>query len=299
MSQLVSGTAQPYLTTYARGLVPNMDPVINRFAPIVVTGAVRGQFKRWDDKNTLLVPDARRAVGGPRRRIEFLGSDGTYFMKSYGLEIGIDDQERDGAINLEEAKTAALVAQGFQARAAAVMAVVNSRSADATPAWSTPTSGNPIADINTQILAIAQRTNQMPTDIVFSPQSWAWLVQHNTIADKFKTGIVNATAIQAAGLLLNPSIRISVSTLAADTAKAGATKSSGFVTGNNVYIFISNDSPSLYDTSWLKTFRKDASGIEVVRMYRDESHASDMLALDWAEDIQLVHTDGARRLTPT
>lgn len=299
MSQLVSSTAQPFLTTYARGLVPNMDPVINRFAPVVVTGAVRGQFKRWDDKNTLLVPDARRAIGGPRRRIEFLGSDGTYFLKSYGLEIGIDDVERDNAINIEEAKTAALMSQGFQARASAVLAVVNSRSADATPAWSTATSGNPISDINTQILAIAQRTNQMPTDIVFSPQAWAWFIQHNTIADKFKQGVVNATAVQAAGLLLNPSIRIAVSTLAADTTKAGVTKSAGFVTGNNVYIFISNDAPSLYDTSWIKTFRKDASGIEAVRMYRDESHRSDMLAIDWDEDIQIVHTDGARRLTPT
>jgi hypothetical protein len=298
MSQLVSSTANPFLTTYARGQGFAVDPVADIIAPVVVVGSPRGQYKDWSDKNSFVIPSARRAIGGPAARIEFAGTDGTYFCKPRSLEIGIDDEERgDGSLNIEEAKTAALLAQAGRARIEEVVDVAFGRAADATPAWSTPSSGTPISDLNAQIEAIAIATGQMPTDIIFGITAWRYFVAHNQVADRIKDGVVNPGSVTQANLLLAPGIRLHVSASARDTTKPGVTASKASKMAGNVLLFVRQDNPSLYDASWIKTFRTDRTGIGGVRMYRDERNRSDILALDWSEDIKITNSDGGRRLT--
>lgn len=298
MSQLVSSTLNPQLTTYARGQGFAVDPVADILAPVVQVGSVRGQYKNWSDKNQFVTPNARRAIGGPASRIEFLATDDTYFCRPRALEIGIDDEERaNGGIDIEMAKTGALLAQAGRARVEDVVDVAFTRAADATPSWSTPSSGTPISDLNAQIEAIAIACGVMPTDIVFGITAWRYFVAHNQVADRFKTSIVNPDNVAAANLLLAPGIRLHVSASARDTTKPGATASKASKMAGNVLIFVREQNPSLYDASWIKTFRTDRTGIGGVRMYRDERNRSDILALDWSEDIKITNSDGGRRLT--
>ena len=56
-------------------------------------------------------------------------------------------------------------------------------------------------------------------------------------------------------------------------------------------------SPTLYDPSFMKTFRLRRGGVDVVRTYRDDAARSDILAVDWSEDIRVTSPVCARKLT--
>jgi hypothetical protein len=292
-----------YLTDYARGIgLGAIDPTANLLAPVTRVASPVGKFKRFDDKNAFQVPDTARAIGGPRRRIEFNADDADYNCKPQALEIGIDDQETAGGdpIAIQQVKARTLVATAARAHAVSVFDIAAAGlAAAATPAWSAPATGNPIADLNAQIEAIVTATGEFPTHVLFGVTAWRHFVSHDKVAEKFKTGVVNAATVQAAQLLMAPSVQLVVSPLCKDTAKPGATRSMAGVYGANVFLVISPASPTLYDPSFMNTFRTSESGVEAVKLYRDESRASDILAVDWSQDIQVVSTASARRLTVT
>ena len=52
-----------------------------------------------------------------------------------------------------------------------------------------------------------------------------------------------------------------------------------------------------YDPSFAKTFSIGSNSVESVREYRAESNRSDILAVDWSEDVQVVSAACARRIT--
>jgi hypothetical protein len=193
-------------------------------------------------------------------------------------------------------KARTLVATAARAHAVSVFDLA---AAAATPAWSTPGTGSPVADLNTQIEAIVTSTGEFPTHILFGVTAWRHFVNHDKVADKFKSGVVNASTVQAAQLLMAPNVQFVVSPLCKDTAKPGVARNMASVYGANVFLVISPSSPTLYDPSFMKTFRTSESGVEAVKLYRDESRASDILAVDWSQDIQVVSTASVRRLTVT
>jgi hypothetical protein len=47
----------------------------------------------------------------------------------------------------------------------------------------------------------------------------------------------------------------------------------------------------------MKTFRLRRGGVDVVRTYRDDAARSDILAVDWSEDIRVTSPVCARKLT--
>lgn len=300
MGQIQSGSPVQYLTDFARGIGFNaVDPAARILAPDVVVGSPVGKFKKFDDKNAFQAPDTARALGGSARRLEFLGADGDYNCQPQALEIGLDDAEKGGdVLGLQQAKVKTLVASALRSHGKKVFdKAAAGRAADATPAWSTPSTGNPISDLNAQIDALVTDTGEFPTHIVMGPSAWRYFVQHDKVADKFKTGTVTPAVIAAASLLLAPGIEWVVSPLVTDTAKPGATKSNAQVYGANIFIVISQPNASLYDPSFMKTFRTATGGVESVREYRDDRSRSDIYAVDWSEDIQVVSSIAARRLT--
>lgn len=301
MGQIQAGAPVQYLTDYAKGIGFNaVDPASRIMAPEVVVGSPIGKYKKFDDKNAFQVPDTSRALGGSARRLEFNGTDADYNCRPQALEIGIDDEERpDGdQLGLEQSKIKTVVNSAIRAHGKKVFDIAAAGlSAAATPAWSTPSSGNPISDINTQIDAIVTECGEFPTHIVMGVTAWRYFTQHDKIADKFKSGVVNPMTVKAAGLLLAPNIEFIITPLAVDTAKAGVAKSNAQVYGANLFIILSSASPSIYDPSFMKTFRRSTGGVEAVRSYRADNARSDIYAVDWSEDIQVTSTAGARRLT--
>jgi hypothetical protein len=104
---------------------------------------------------------------------------------------------------------------------------------------------------------------------------------------------------QLLGLFLNPQMQGKVAVLSGDTTKTGATANKANILGNEVFVFIGSDSPDIYDPSFAKTFTVGEGGVDKVREYRDESARSDIYAIDWSEDIQVVSAISALRASIT
>ena len=99
-----------------------------------------------------------------------------------------------------------------------------------------------------------------------------------------------------AGMLLNPTIDIRVGVMAYDTAKMGKAADKKNVVGSEIFIFHGNDNPTQYDPGFAKTFSIGANSVEDVRMYREEKVRSDILAVDWSEDVKVISTLCAKRI---
>jgi uncharacterized protein (DUF1697 family) len=289
------------LTNYARGLAQDISASLATFlAPEVVVAAATGQYKSFDDKNTFQVIDTSRAVGGPAKRLEFAASDPTYNCLPQALEIAIDDHERDEAgqndpLRLEEAKTQTLVSSAITSHEAKVFGIVSALTASSNIALA---SDDPIAKLDEQIEALATDTGRMPNRLVIGLPLWNKLRNNAKVIARFPgAASVGVTMSQFSSLLLNPSIDIRVGILAKDTAKLGAAKANVNIIGQQLVIFHASQSPTLYDPSFMKTFRLRRGGVDVVRMYREDSARSDILAVDWSEDIRVTSSVCARKVT--
>lgn len=309
MSQLASSTGSKTLTNYARGIFPDImlaqDPIIARMAPVVPVASATGQYKNYSDKNAFQSVQTARAIGGPATRIEFLAADGTFSCTPQALEIGIDDQERDASGDLsqqvEEAKTRSLLNTAAMSHINDIVAAAKSGlAAAATPSWATAASSTPLDDIDAQIQAIADDIGMFPTDVVFGLSAWRKFRASAQVKAAFpNAATVGVTPEQAAGILLNPSIRIGVSTAIRDTNKPGAAKSTANILANEVFIFFSSPNADQFDASFMKVFTVGVNTIGSVHRYRADNCRSDIIAVDWSRSIKVASTISARRLTVT
>ncbi len=297
------------LTNYARGLSQDLGSSLADFiAPEVIVPAATGQYKSFNDKNAFQVIDTARAVGGPAKRLEFAADDPTYNCLPQALEVPIDDHERDEAgqgdpLHLEQAKTQTLVSSAVASHEAKVFdTVAGSISAEGgIGSWSGPSNSNdPVAELDSLIEALATDTGKMPNRLVIGLPAWA-LIRHNPqIIARFPgAASVGVTRAQFASLLLNPDLDIRVGVLSRDQSKWGKAKSAKNIVGSELYLFHGNKGPTLYDPSFMKTFRTRRGGVDMVRVYREDSSRSDILAVDWTEDIKVTSNICAKRITVT
>jgi hypothetical protein len=305
MSLRSTSTLNPTLTNYAQGVAQDRRSAIADFlAPIVPVSASIGQYKRFDSKNAFAVYDTARAIGGPATRIKFAADDPTFNCKPQALEIGIDDAERDAAgagdpLGIEQAKLDTLISNAVIAREVKVVTAVKAGLAAVAGkgVWSSA-ANDPVAELDEQILAIATATGIMPNAIAFGVGAWSIFRNHPKVVSRQPGAeLIGLTTDQAVRMTLNPGIEIRVGILSKDAAKWGNTKNAANIVGLEVFIFQRSAVPNQYDPSFAKTFTIGAGLVAGVREYRDESARSDIYAMDWSEDIQMVSTECARRLT--
>lgn len=307
MSTRSAASANPILTNYAQGLAQETSSALAEFlAPTVPVDSTIGHFKKYDDKNMYQVLDTGRAVGGPARRIEFDASDPTYNCKPQALEITIDDSERDSAgiadpIIVERAKTRVLVNTAVLSHENKVLVAVKAGiSAVADRGNWSSNDIDPIDQIDEQIKAIADATGFMPNRMCLGIGAWYKLRGNAKVKARVtgvKVGSFNTMDFSAS--LLNPGMEIRVGTLVKDATLFPKAKSTGNIVGDECFIFFANPAPDTYDASFAKTFRGGIGSVDSVRVYRDEKARSDVLALDWSEDIKVVYTACCKRLTIT
>ena len=308
MSQRASSSVIGYLADYARGIFPDLlaaqDPIVARMAPFTPVSSATGYYKNYSDKNAFQTPGTDRAIGGAAKRLEFLATDAQFACRPQALEIGIDDAERDESggygRNVEEAKVKTLLTSAAVSHINDVVVAARAGlAAAATPNWQTASSATPITDIDTQIQAIADDIGMFPTDIVFGLSAWRRFRDAAQVKTSFpNASVVGVTTEQAAGILLNPGIRVGVTTAIRDANKPGAAKSTANILANDVFIFYTSPNPTQFDASFMKTFVV-SGGIDNARRYRDEKTRSDIIAVDWNRDLRVTSAISARRLTVT
>jgi len=295
------------LTNYARGIMQDRSKGLASFVcPFTSTGGfASGQYLDFNDSNSFRIYNTKRAQGGPTQRITFDAESPFYNCSPHGLEIAIDDFEREKAgksdpLGLEKAKidtllSAKAVSHEYQiwtaiaAAKAAEGGVGNWSSADV----------DPIAEIDALIGTIALDTGMMPNRMAISLATWT-LLRHNAkvIARQPGAAVVGATTAQIAAMTINPGLDIRIGVMSYDTAKRGASAASKVnIMGSDAYLFIGQDSPSLYDPAFAKAFTSGESGVDSVTEYRDDNANSDVYKVPWSVDIKVVGSICAKRIT--
>lgn len=305
MGNLSTATYKETLKQYAYGVAQDVKSALADFiAPRVPVGVGTGMFKKFDDKNAFQRYDTARAVGGPATRIEFASTDGNFNCEANALEVPIDDQEReksgDAQSALEEAKTRTLVINASLAREKRVFDLVKANVAAAASkgVWSSDATANPIDEIDEQIEAIATRTGLMPNRMVIGLGAWRVIKNHANVIARLNGSPDKSVSLDAfAGMLLNPQIEIRVGIMSIDANKMGKAASKSNVVGSEIFLFHGSDNPTQYDPGFAKTFSVGANSVEAVRLYREERNRSDILAVDWSEDVQVVSAICAKRIT--
>ena len=298
MGAIAQSNIVQYLTDYACGIgAESVDPTAGLLAPVAQVASPVGKFKKFDDKNAFQTPPTDRALGGPARRIEFGAADADYNCKPQALEIGIDDAESAGGdpLALQQMKTRLVVQAAARAHARKVIDTAAAGVSATAVTWSSGSAA--LTNVNTAIETILKSSGRLPTDLVMGFGAWKHFVKNAEVAALFKSGVLTPDLVQSARLFLAPSLRITVSSLVYDTAKPGVPKANDLLMGSDAYLFVSSPNPTLYDPSFMKTFRTRPGGVEAVRIYRDERNRSDIIAVDWTEDVQVVSTAGVARLT--
>lgn len=302
MSTRSQSSMNPTLTNYARGLAPQMiSEDAKFFAPDVQVSATIGQYKSFSDKNSFQVFETARATGGSATRIRFDLSDATYNCKPNALEIAIDDSERDSAgddqLGLEQSKVSTLMGSAHLSHLNKVIATINAgvSAVAGKGVWSS-SSNDPIKEINAQIVAIGQETGMLPTSLGMSLSAWNTFAEHPLVTARIKSGVAVIRPQDVVNLFMIP-LEIKIFAGVKDSAKAGNTKNTTFVMGSDVYLFIKSPMPTVYDPGFAKSFKGGRYGIDSVRLYRDETARSDILAIDWSVDVKVVGTAAVRRLT--
>jgi len=295
---------QSTLTNYARGLLQDRTKTLANFiAPHVNTFSAAGFYKAFDDKNAFVIYATDRAIGGEARRIEFRDEDRRYNCSPQALEIAIDDHERSLAgetdpLGIEQAKIETLLISAAVSHEDKVYKTVLSKVDPVTGVgnWSDP-DVDPIKEINDQLLWGATQTGMLYNRMAIDIGSFNVLANHpKVLARQPGAALIGTTPEQIAKMTLNPGLDIRVGILSKDASKFGAGRNVQNIAGNNVLLFIGNDTPTLYDPSFAKTFVTQGGGVDAVRMYRGERNRSDILAIDWSEDIQVVSTLSGRRI---
>ena len=305
MGNLSTATYKETLKQYAYGVAQDVKSALADFiAPRVPVGVGTGMFKKFDDKNAFQRYDTARAVGGPATRIEFASTDGNFNCEANALEVPIDDQEREKAGDaqsaLEEAKTRTLVINASLAREKRVFDLVKANVAAAASkgAWTSDAAAQPIDEIDEQIEAIATLTGLMPNRMVIGLGAWRILKNHPHVLSRLNGSPDKSVSLDAfAGMLLNPQIEIRVGIMSIDANKTGKAASKSNVVGSEIFLFHGSDNPTQYDPGFAKTFSVGANSVEAVRLYREERNRSDILAVDWSEDVQVVSAICAKRIT--
>jgi hypothetical protein len=293
------------LTNYAAGLAQDLNSALAEFFfPTVRVPQASGQFKKFDEKNAFQVYETSRALGNQPNRIKLESTDPFYNCKPQGLQVAIDDAEKEGAgadvALLEESKIKTLLSATTLSHEDKCLSILKAgvSAVGGKGVWSN--AGNdPVNEIDEQIEAIATATGMMPNRIAFGIGAWRVFRNHPLVrARQPGAELIGLTPTQAVAMMLNPSMELKVGILSKDTTKFGAAKNATNLVGAEVFLFYGSPTPTQYDPSFAKNFTTLRGSVDAVMTHREEP-VLDVHSVMWSEDPQVVSTSLIKRLTIT
>jgi len=282
------------LTTYAQGIMQDRLAayrLAQLLCPIVQVTGASGPFKIFDDRNDFLVEDMKRPLGGPRRRLGFDATDGSYACQPFGVEIPVDDFEIDMAGN-QNPVASNLLAQGKMRSMLSRKATgYAKRCTDFVFANLTPVadrgefSNNDIDPIDQIIAGTAGTTENM--NVVMSLSVWRKIRGNAKV--KARLGIKDGISLSKERFLeglLYP-VNLEMSAVSATATKRGqASVSKSFIMGSYLLITHTLPNPTPVDPSPFKCFTTSSTLVDSVKTYREEQSNSDVHSMDWSEDLK-------------
>ena len=302
MGKLSTATYKETLKQYAFGIEQDVKSSLADFiAPRVPVGTGTGTYKKFDSQGAFQIYDTRRAVGGRANRIHFDADDPTFNCEANALEIPIDDQERakagDKQQALEEARSRTLVISGCLAREKKVVDTAFA-TISAADTWDHTGDTDIVSAIDAQLVAMAKATGRMPNRMVIGLNPWTWVKNHKSVLDRHSPTNGKGVSLEGfAAMLAVPGIDIRVAVLSYDKSKKPKNADKEFVFGNDILMFYANENPTEFDPSFMKTFSIGNQSVEDVYTYRADDCRSDILAVDWSEDVEVISNLCAKRIS--
>jgi len=285
------------LTQYAFQIAADFQGIMAEadfLAPRVVTGAKKGEFSIFDTKQAFLNYDALRAIGGPRKRIKFAGSTGSYSNKALGLEIGLDDAEVENDSSRpkqEQAKIQTLVSNWANSRfsrawAAATTSGNYTASTVANSGKWSNANIDPIKVLDDEIVEFANRTGRLPNRGILALDNFVTLRNHPLVTARQPGSANIGVSLDQLSAMLAAPIQFRLNkTYIGTTGFGSSTDVKAAKVKGYAMLWLGNDTPSLMDPSWLKTTSRDNAGFGGVMQYRDNTCNSDIFYLDDEEDV--------------
>ena len=276
------------LLTFSQGVVADWErknQIAAFIAPEVVVGGGFYHYHDYLKGNAFNRLDMRRAIGGPARQLAINVNDLQAINREYALETFIDDQERE--LNpydigvLEQRKITDLVNTAMTNNLYMVLDQVRTLTPSVLGtggAWSN-TSNDPVNDINLACKSIADNYGILPNRIYFDSGAWLKYINNPLVRGRFQGVLIQAVTPENTKPLWNIPMDCKVN--------QGALYE-GVAAGSACVIFFGQDSPSQFDTSFMKTFVNVAGRFTKVISWRDENTSSDKYKCSWYQNIVLT-----------
>lgn len=308
-----NATVRKDLTSYALAVQQDAQKIrrfINRFAPVVQTGATDGLYNKFTGRESFMKYGkafARRAMGSQANRITFLEDTGNFSLEPNGMRIDIDDHQRAKVANdpnglrlMEESRTQVLMANSYLATLGSVITAID--------AAVTATAGkggwgnaniDPVDELNAEIKAFFLGTGMLPNMLTFDFGAYCVFASHPKVKDRLaKAGLLQASPQAIAAMLVNPNINVEICDVAEFNAGGigASTQTFKAVTGGKVYLHFTSGMPSAYDPSFAKIFSQAATLFTDVYTYREEPHV-DWYETDWTAQVVIVASTLCRSIS--
>lgn len=237
------------------------------------------------DMSRFDVPYSKRAPRSEYNRVEWSTSRDSYAAEEFGLEIAIDDRERDnvvGPLDLEVDSTEIvtdMVLNGREKRWADlvrdVAIITQNETLTGGDQWSDFTSGtsDPIGMAATARNTIFATTGYRPNKLLLGNDVYEKLLQHPAILERIQFSERAIVTRQILAALFNVD-EVLVGGVLRRSSSAGATDVLEDVWGKDALFFYAETRPSLKRASFAYTFRVRA--LRAFR-YREEKIASDII----------------------
>ncbi len=320
MPNVKAGQSRTDLRNYAAGISQDKLGAVAFFLlPIVPVFATSFEYTKWAQRDAFIrAVNLRVAAGAPPNSVDVGGEKVAAILENLGQRVHITDSERDDAgrltdptamASMERHKVGTLVGAIHRGVEVEWMTYLNNTisATSGVGGWlgthADALAAKPIQELKAQMTAFLKRVGRRPNRLVFSPTAWDAFSEHPNVVSRVagtEAGSVDMTKLLrllgAVGTNGAAQLQVKVGDIVYDTAKTGKAASNSFVIGDQIWMTYAEDNASVDDPSGGKTFMLSGTGIEDVKVTRDEPAFTDWYNVMFRATKAVTYADAFTRI---
>ncbi len=320
MPNISTGQSRTDLRNYAAGISQDKLGAVAFFLlPIVPVFATSFEYTKWSQRDAFIrAINLRVASGLPPNSVDVGGEKVSATLENLGQRIFITDPERQnaGALNdpsaassMERHKVGTLTGAIHRGVEVEWMTYLNNTitATSGVGGWlgthADALAAKPIQELKARMTAFHKRVGRKPNRMVFSPTAWDAFSEHPNVVSRVagtEAGTVDMVkllrllgAVSTNGQV---QLQVKVGDIVYDTAKFGKAASNSFVLGDQIWMTYAEDNASVDDPSGGKTFMLMGTGIEDVKVTRDDNAFTDWYNVMFRANKAVTYADAFERI---
>lgn len=302
-----SAKVQNYASGAAQAALDRMV-IAKAIAPIVKVPGTAYEYWAYDSRSPYKIMNTKRAQGAGGAILDSGGSKVNAVLQPNAIDAPIDEAEKlaEGTLVLtlqeraDEAAEAAALAHEYEVIVAALAAAGAGTDVNASQASSVDLKKT-FDDAILALIKIGKSGSNVRVQLVFGASAGVKFVNHQSIRSLFtganaKSATATPSLDEVSALLLGKPNCIHALTVY-DAAVEGLAASLTWQLDNAVLIFISSDSPTRRDPSFMKTFALGGeNGIMRSGTYMSADGRQEFAKLDWYTKPTVTNSAAIRRI---